>query len=438
MEEKFDYTYALRSSIDEEIYLNSEKNTENENNKSDEQKSINTHVNNMNISKSNISNVNNLNIKSNCNENIYYNSYIQYNNDKHIGYNIFQNDHADLIKYYNKNLSSNEPIGLGDFIQSNCKNYIEQDINKKTSNTSYNTANLNGKQIITNNEAMSNALNDMYNNNTINLENKVDMQFLKKKKPRRKKEEVDKEKREKSNKIKIKKKLGRKPINDIGISIHTKKSDDNIMKKINSYFLESVRNWINKSYIDSDRKFIPLRTIKKYEKELLKIDPKLIATNLKRKNIMAIMDKKIKDIFSNAPSSKYKKYENNKNIELINEIYEQNQPFIIFITDSTFIQIFNIFNGQTTEEELKIYLMEKLNSDEYTINQFINNFDKFKNFAQKIRKKLEGKESEEKTKDYIERILILCLNYRKWFSDKFDRRENKKKKLIKEEKKDDV
>ena len=143
---------------------------------------------------------------------------------------------------------------------------------------------------------------------------------------------------------------------------------------------------------------------------------------------MAIMETKFKDIFSNAPSSKYKKYENNKNIELINEIYEQNQPFIIFIIESTFIEIFNIFNGQTTEEELKNYLMEKLNSDEETINQFINNFDKCKNFAQKIREKLEGIESEEKTKDYIERILLLCLNYRKWFSDKFDRRENKKKK----------
>ena len=427
MEEKYDYTYIYRSSIDEEIYLNSEKNTENENNKSDEQKSVNTHINNINISKNIISNVNNLNIKSNCNENIYYNSYIQYNNDKHISNNIFQNDQADLIKYYNKNLSSNEPLGLGDVIQVNCKNYIEQDINKKTSNTSYNTANCNGKQIITNNEAMSNALNDMYNINTINLENKTDMHFLKKKNKRRKKEEVEKEKREKSNKIKAKKKLGRKPREDRGISEHTKKSDDNIMKKIHSYFLESVRNWINKSYIDSDRKFIPLKIIKKYEKQFLKIDPKLITTNLKRKNIMALMETKFKDIFSNAPSSKYKKYENNKNIELINEIYEQNQPFIIFIIESTFIEIFNIFNGQTTEEELKNYLMEKLNSDEETINQFINNFDKCKNFAQKIREKLEGIESEEKTKDYIERILLLCLNYRKWFSDKFDRRENKKK-----------
>ena len=445
MEENYDY-FGYRVSMEYEIYPNSEKNTDNENIKSDEQKHINTHVNNgINNPQNNVNNVNNINnnnYRSDLNDNLYYSNNnivnIQVSNDKPNNVYNFSNEYytqADLIKYYNKNINSNENyLNVGDIIQVNCKKYLEQnEINKKTSNTSNNTANINGKQIITNNEAMSVALNEMYKINSPNMENKHDMQFLKKKKRRRTKKEVEQEKLKNLNVKKIKKKLGRKLKIDNEKSEHTKKSDDNIMKKINSNFYESVRVWLNKSFLHKG-KFLSLKELKKSGKMFLKINPQLITTNLKRKHVIDLMEQKFKDIFSKDVSKKYKNHGINKNRELIEEIYQQNQPFLIFILESTFTQIFNIFNGQTKEEEFKRLLLDKINADEETINEFINNFEKCQNFIKKIKNKLQGKESEEKIQDYIERIFLLCLNYPEWFLNKFDR--HNKNKIIKEEEKE--
>ena len=75
MEENYDY-FGYRVSMEYEIYPNSEKNTDNEIIKSDEQKHINTHVNNgINNPQNNVNNVNNINnnnYRSDLNDNLYY------------------------------------------------------------------------------------------------------------------------------------------------------------------------------------------------------------------------------------------------------------------------------------------------------------------------------------------------------------------------------
>ena len=204
-------------------------------------------------------------------------------------------------------------------------------------------------------------------------------------------------------------------------------SDDNIMKKINSYFLESVRNWLNKSFIDENGLFQNIRDRKKLKKMFLKIDPKLITTNLKREKVINIMNMKFKDIFCNRISSKYMKNKENENEILINDIYKyQNQPFTLFILELRFIEALNYFNGQNNEDDLKI-LLSRNNFDKDIINQFINNFDKIDKFLKVIYdKEIKYDNSKEEIEDYLQRISLLCLNYKEWFDKKFNRGQNKK------------
>lgn len=53
--------------------------------------------------------------------------------------------------------------------------------------------------------------------------------------------------------------------------------------------------------------------------------------------------------------------------------------------------------------------MEKLNSDEETINQFINNFDKCKNFAQKIRENQREQNLKRKLKIILKEFFYYAL-----------------------------
>ena len=453
MDENYEETFGIRISIEEDIYPNTEKIIDSENNKNDEQRNKNTHVNNGPIVQTIINN-NNYNINLNNNnsynfsENFYYNNNninnIHDYNDKHNNmYNIFyQNNFIqnDLNKYNIKNNETCINVGEGEEIQVNSRKYLENNDNKKTSNTSNNTVNFNGKQINTSNEAVDEALINMFNTKEINLYNKKDMQLLKRKQKRRTKKEVDEEKKIKLNEIKKKKTIGRKR-NGIGLTIssneHTKYSDDNIIKKINSFFLESIRNWLNSSFIDDKINFLsPKKRNKLKQSIFLKINPKLITTNLKRETVIVIMNSKFKDIFFKQLSNKYKKANQNQNIKLIEEIYNQNnQPFVIFILESTFFQIFTLFNGQNKGEDIKNFFLKNYNFNLNIINKFLNNFNKIDKFLKEIKTKEERqKQKEEMIQEYVERISLLCLNYKEWFINKYNRTENKNKKVKEKEK----
>ena len=263
MDENFEEPFHYGVLMEEDLYHNTEKINDNENN---EQKNINTDVNNVN----NTQHIVNSNKNKNDNENFYYNNNINIpynNNDKHINdgtCNIYANEiiQKELNKYSNKNPNEGY-YNIGD--------YIEQNDNKKTYNTS-NTVQLNGKQIITTNELVTGAFIDIFNTDDMNLENKNDMQLLRKKNKRRTKIEVEEDRKLKNNDIKPTKKLGRKRKSEINkvntICKHSKKSDDNIIKKINSYFLDSMLNWINKSFIDKNKIFQTLEQRKKMKMAL--------------------------------------------------------------------------------------------------------------------------------------------------------------------------
>ena len=202
MEDNYDESYNLRHSLEEDyIYVNSEKNIDYVNINQDEQKDVNTHVNNG--FNTQIFNSNNNNYKNSINENDYDNQNININihsNYEKLNQNLIYSNYSNINDLNNNNkeilANINEAcINSGDIVQVNMKKYLEQIENKKTNNSSNITVNLNGKQINTSNEAVSCALNEYFHTNEINLNNKInDMQFLKKKKKEEPKKKLKKKK----------------------------------------------------------------------------------------------------------------------------------------------------------------------------------------------------------------------------------------------------
>ena len=437
MDDNNEFSFGLRPSNEGELNQNSEKNTDNDNNRNEEQRKISQMNDRYNTPIFGINNYKN-EYKKNYN-NFFYNYSTLYDKQANI-YNLYSNElfqNEANNKFNNKNIISNETfVNEGELIHVNSENYIEQNDYKKTSNTSNknNTVNLNGKQITTKNEAVTDALNEMFNRSEININNIQNLQFMKKKNKRRTKIEVKNEKEIKSKEVKNKLKLGRKRKNEISEnpSTHSKNSDDNIIKKINSFFLESVRNWLNNSFINEFGNFETEKDRKKSKKGLfMKLDPKKITTNLKRRDVINIMDDEFKKIFSNDISKKYTTSERNKNQKLIDELYKNNnQPFVIYILESKFMDIFNYFNGENNGANFKQDFLDR-NINENKVNYFLNNFDKIGKFLSKVKKKQEKiNEPQEKIENYIKKITLLCLNYKSWFESKYNRSENKNKKEI--------
>lgn len=403
MSENDEYSYTSKNFT--EIYnQNSENNIENENYRNDEHRNLilNNFIspNNKSESNENFDSGNNMNIQS--------------NNDKQ--------QFIEEAEYSNKN--SNE-IHLGDV-------YNNQNINdnKKTAITNNNnTINVNGKQINTNNEQIYITLNELYNVKEVNMETKHDMQLLKKKQKRRTRKEIDLEKQKEGEKKVENKAKGRKKKDEQSLiqSKHSKKSDDNIMKKINSFYLDRVREWLNNSFLDEKGFFETLKQRQKLKKPIfLKIKPQIIATNLKKKSAISTINETFKNILSNEISKKYSTLQKDENLKLVNKIYEEkNQPFVMCILDSTFIDILNYFSGQNNGENIKNYF-KNMNISEQMIEEFLNKFQKIKTFLSKIDEKEKKDKNGKESQDYVERIGLLCINYKAWFEKKFERINKKK------------
>ena len=366
----------------------------------------------------------------------FFESDIQSENDNKSEINKFQGIKREIFDFNNnqKNydfnscndfeiFEENKDIIFGeDDYYINEKNNIGQ--NDKIINENINTITLNkGRIINTYNATISNVMNDLFNNDIINFETKKDMQLLKTKKRRRTKKEIETEKSIKTDKKHEKKNRGRiKKSQKINlVNIHSKKADDNIIIKIHSFFIKSVKNWLNNSFIDDNYNFLE-NNIK-----FLKISSITIGNNLKKSIITKLMKTTFKEIFSSKISIKYKKIDKDFNKNLIIDIYKQNkQIFVIFILNLTFIEVFHFFNGQSNINDFRKSLQHyNLNNDK--IDKFYNNFQKIDYFLKKIYSQEKGKESEYELKDYIQRISLLCVNYENWFERKFNRKSYKSK-----------
>lgn len=401
-----------------EDYYNEKKNENfyNESNKNEEQKIVSTGENH-----------NSNNLKFEKHE-------INYINENHLinGSNNIYNNLEEIINEEknsdNKNLINNDAVLMNsDIFQDN--NKIELlNLNRDT----YNSQTINGKQIITTNEMITNKLQELFNNSEINVDKLKDMQMLKKKKKRRTKKEIERdktlsqeEKKQDKRKGRIKKDSEKNLKSNVN---HPKEADDNIVKKINTFYLEEIRKWLNKSFLDENKtNFETSKSREKNKKGIfMRLSPELISNKIKKATILNIMNTKFKDLFySNKISLKYKKKNPEINRELINKIYKEGkESFVIFILEMKFIEGLNFFNGLIKDEQIINYFKNNYKYSEELVKKFVGNFGKIGSLLDKLYRNSDKDEAE--TKDYLTKINVICLNYKESFENKYDRKENKK------------
>ena len=189
---------------------------------------------------------------------------------------------------------------------------------------------------------------------------------------------------------------GRKSKNSEVKGKHNKFSEDNIMRKIKTNFLEYAHVRINAAFKNKKYKFI-------------KLYPDLNEILKKDYNI-ALMGRKLKDLYENSPlSSKFrkKKKENsdlNKNI--IHEIYndvENKESDVKNLLELTYLDLLKEFRTSYLDEFLKNIRKEEIKNSEIL-----------------------SEESKEDINRYIEKVKALCLDYENWFKKKNGRARKKK------------
>ena len=217
------------------------------------------------------------------------------------------------------------------------------------------------------------------------------------------------------NNKKSKKVQGRKKKDEKEKGNHTKYSNDNIMRKIKSNFMDFCHKLLNRSIKDRNLQFLKLNS--------------KINENLKRDYNIELFKKTIQDLYENSSiSSKYRKQIkecSEKNKMIIQEIYKKENEEIeaIKILKLTYGELFQIFRKKianiSPELEDKIKDITLLQSDEFNdINKFFNEIRE-----QEINKK----EPLEVIEEYLNNVKYLCLTYEDWFNDKKGRNRNKKK-----------
>ena len=221
-------------------------------------------------------------------------------------------------------------------------------------------------------------------------------------------------KNEQNNGI-IKKKQGRKKKEELNKGSHNKQSEDNIMRKIKSYFLNYCHNLLNESLKDKDLQFLKLSCN--------------INENLKRDYNINLLNTLIKELYENSSiSKKYKRQIKDgfdKNKLIIKKIYEEKEETeTIKILNLSYRELFNVFRKNikkiSSELENKIKDISLLNEDKFNnINNFLEEIEN---------QEKDKKESEENIKNYLNDIKKLCIDYEEWFMSKKGRNRTKKEK----------
>lgn len=186
---------------------------------------------------------------------------------------------------------------------------------------------------------------------------------------------------------------------------HDKFSKDNIIRKIKSYFFNSILRFVNSSTIKEE-----IENPKKYSKKKLYIKPfflkfeQEIITNVNIEFNLNLLSSKLKDIFSYNTSKKVEKnHGTDKNKKLVEKIFKDNiQKKTIDILNMTLYQCMEHFRGTRYYEELsgleneykdmmdELEKKEKSNcQDNYEkyISEFINLLNTFKEYYQNKNKR---------------------------------------------------
>ena len=183
-----------------------------------------------------------------------------------------------------------------------------------------------------------------------------------------------------SNKKKV---FGRKPnsLVEKGIKgLHTKYSEDNILRKIKVKFFNKFIKYLN-SIVVKYKEFYNINP-------LFNVEPEIHQNNTINFN-KTLLNSKLKDIFLNFEiNGKYKKISKDYNKNIINSIYENKITELINILEMRFLEVFKIFREKKETENMKGLpkldeiiqeIKTKENDDDYII-KFIdaaNNFEKY-------------------------------------------------------------
>lgn len=189
--------------------------------------------------------------------------------------------------------------------------------------------------------------------------------------------------KDESSKGKKEKHFGRKRKNSSEIGKHDKYSGDNLIRKCKGVILNSLYDLIN-NLINEQYKFKSEED--KRKKQLLKINQFQIINSDVDFN-KKFINKKLKDIFSDNITMKYKKFnvEHNKILieSLLNEKDKEKKKFFTKLFNLTFLDCLNHFRGTKTIKELNDLekyenICKKFEEDEdylYSFKFFIENYE---------------------------------------------------------------
>lgn len=219
------------------------------------------------------------------------------------------------------------------------------------------------------------------------------------------------------------KKPGRKKLNDYSKRRHSKNSSDNIIKKIKSKFLEYSLKFINKvlnSNLNKKNKTYYNYLLRKKKKDddddledLIKsLDYKYV-NRIKKDSELSLLNKSLKEIFSQDISSKYSRLPKNSNQIIIDRIItdEKDNDIIMFVFNLTLREWIDVF---IYKKELKD-IMKINNLNEEKINQLSSLFDRVDKLLLDIYQK-------DCNKNYLSHFISLMYNYERWFFIKKGRR----------------
>ena len=151
--------------------------------------------------------------------------------------------------------------------------------------------------------------------------------------------------------VKANNKVGRIKKNSFIKGMHTKLSEDNIIRKIKRRFQENIRLYINNEY----KKYLLNKTFqkKKINNWLKKIDPK-ISRKIKKEENLKWFEMKILDIFSENVSSKYSIYSPYLNKNKIKRLISLNEAKnVIDILNTCIETLYNKYINDEKKEGFK-------------------------------------------------------------------------------------
>ena len=208
---------------------------------------------------------------------------------------------------------------------------------------------------------------------------------------------------------------GRKRYDDESEGKHTKDSEDNMLRKIKSFFVGAFHNYLNSIIQDPELK-------------LTKIDF-YICKELKKEFNESLFKATLKAIYETVNlSDKYTnliKNEPDKNKKIIEKIFNENKEVeSIKILSLTFEEVYQIFISRycpiSPQLRKKIEVTNILTSKE---------FWKLDDFLIYIKQKFEKEKNKKKNQinidDYISNIKNLCLGLKDWFKAKNGRKNRK-------------